>query len=272
MYKKENYNFDDTIKFNSASFSLKRPILSDQINNKNERFHVSNFNFTLSDMKKQNFEIKEKIEENSYMKFPEKKEEFIDIEVNNDYLLSNNIEDNFEFLGKKTKLEEKVIEREEIEENISKLKVLKLIEKYSYQNIFILLYKNFLSNKSGNVNFDNYNEAAIQEILKLIQEMGLNKVLSIILSIGKSRGEKIKLCFECKEEDETDSNEKDCQNNNKSLVNFAKMLEKNDIKDFINKNILDNKKSGRNNLKEIARSKLIDLLNEYTSRHNNENE
>ena len=271
MYKKENYNFDDTIKFNSASFSLKRPILSDQINNKTERFHVSNFNFTLSDMKKQNFEIKEKIEENSYMKFPEKKEEFIDIEVNNDYLLSNNIEDNFEFLGKKTKLEEKVIEREEIEENISKLKVLKLIEKYSYQNIFVLLYKNFLSNKQNGNDFNyNSNEEINHQILKLIQEMGLSKVLSIVLSIGKSRGEKIKLCFECKEEDETDSNEKDCQNNNKSLVNFAKMLEKEDIKDFINENNLDNVKNDRNNLKEKVRSKLIDLLNEYTSRHNNE--
>ena len=192
-------------------------------------------------------------------------------EVNNDYLLSNNIEDNFEFLGKKTKLEEKVIEREEIEENISKLKVLKLIEKYSYQNIFILLYKNFLSNKQHGNDFNyNSNEEINHQILKLIQEMGISKVLSIVLSIGKSRGEKIKLCFDCKEEDETDSNEKDCENNNKSLVNFAKMLEKEDIKDFINENNLDNEKNDRKNLKEKVRSKLIDLLNEYTSRHNNE--
>ena len=270
MDKKENYNFEDNIKFNSANFSLNRPILSDRINNKIERFHVSNFNFTLSDVKKRNFEEKEKIEEKIFTNITEKDDTFIEIEVDNDYLLSNNIEDEFEFLGKKTKLNEAVIKREEIEENISKLKVLKLIEKYSYQNIFILLYKNFLSNKPGNVNYDNYNEAAKQEILKLIQEIGLNKVLSIILIIGKSRGEKIKLCFECKEDDKADSNEKDCQNNNKSLVNFAKMLEKDDIKDFINKNNLDNKKNGSNNLKEIARSKLIDLLNEYTSRHNNE--
>jgi hypothetical protein len=270
MFKKKNYNFNDTIKFNSANFSLKRPILSERINNKNERFHVSNFNFALNDMKKQNFEIKEIKEEKTEMKIQEQKEEFIDIEVDNDYLLSNNIENDFEFLGKKTKLKETGIEREEIEENISKLKVLKLIEKYSYQNIFILLYKNFLSNKPGNVNYDNYNETAKQEILKLIQEIGLNKVLSIILSIGKSRGDKIKLCFECKEDDKADSNEKDCQNNNKSLVNFAKMLEKEDIKDFINENNLDNEKNDRKNLKEKVRSKLIDLLNEYTSRHKNE--
>lgn len=271
MFKKENYNFNDTIKFNSASFSLNRPLFPDRINNKKERFHVSNFNFTLSELKKQNFEKKEKIEENSFMTFPQKKEEFIDIEVNNDYLLSNSIENDFDFLGKKTKLKEKTIEREDIEENISKLKVLKLIEKYSYQNIFILLYKNFLSKKqSGNDSFYNCNEEINQQIVKLIQEMGLRKVLSIVLSIGKSRGEKIKLCFECEEDDKIDPNEKDCKNNNKSLVNFAKFLEKDDIKDFINKNNLDKEKCDRKNLKEIARSKLIGLLNEYTSRHSNE--
>ena len=100
--------------------------------------------------------------------------------------------------------------------------------------------------------------------------MGLRKVLSIVLTIGKSRGEKIKLCFECEEDDKIDPNEKDCKNNNKSLVNFAKFLEKDDIKDFINKNNLDKEKCDRKNLKEIARSKLIGLLNEYTSRHSNE--
>ena len=229
-------------------------------------------------MKDENFEEKEKEKEEekkkeeAFMKIPEKKEEFIDIEVNNDYLLSNNNENDIKFLGKKTKLEA-VQEKDEIEENISKLKVLKLIDSYSYQTIFILLYKNFLSNKPEKDSLNNYNETANQQILKLVQEMGLNKVLSFVLTIGKSRGEKIKLCFECKEDDEVDTNEneneKDLIDKNKSLINFAKMLENDDIKEIINKNRLDNEKND-NNLKEIARSKLIKFLNDYSSRYNNE--
>lgn len=273
MDKIENYNCNEPIKFNSVNFSFKRPIFSDKINTKNKRYHVSNFNFFLNDMKEEN--IEEKIKEKSDMKIPEKKEEFIDIEVNNDYLLSNNNENDIEFLGKKTKLET-VQEKDEIEENISKLKVLKLIDNYSYQTIFILLYKNFLSNKPEQDNFYKNNETANKQILKLVQEIGLNKVLSIVLTIGKSREEKIKLCFECKEDDEADTNEnendneKDLQNNNKSLINFAKMLENDDIKEIINKNRLDNENKDKNNLKEIARSKLIKFLNDYSSRYNNE--
>jgi len=281
MDKIENYNCNEPIKFNSVNFSFKRPIFSEKINTKNERYHVSNFNFILNDMKEENIEEKEKkeekIKEKTCMKIPEKKEEFIDIEVNNDYLLSNNNENDIEFLGKKTKLET-VQEKDEIEENISKLKILKLIDNYSYQTIFILLYKNFLSNKPEQDNFYKNNETVNQQILKLVQEMGLNKLLSIVLTIGKSRGEKIKLCFECKEDDETDTNEndndndneKDLQDNNKSLINFAKMLENDDIKEIVNKNRLDNENKDKNNLKEIARSKLIKFLNDYSSRYNNE--
>jgi len=278
MDKTENYNFNEPYKFNSANISFKIPIFSERINTKNERYHVSNFNFILNDMKDENFEEKEKEKEEekkkeeAFMKIPEKKEEFIDIEVNNDYLLSNNNENDIKFLGKKTKLEA-VQEKDEIEENISKLKVLKLIDSYSYQTIFILLYKNFLSNKPEKDSLNNYNETANQQILKLVQEMGLNKVLSFVLTIGKSRGEKIKLCFECKEDDEVDTNEneneKDLIDKNKSLINFAKMLENDDIKEIINKNRLDNEKND-NNLKEIARSKLIKFLNDYSSRYNNE--
>jgi len=278
MDKTENYNFNEPYKFNSANISFKIPIFSERINTKNERYHVSNFNFILNDMKDENFEEKEKEKEEekkkeeAFMQIPEKKEEFIDIEVNNDYLLSNNNENDIKFLGKKTKLEA-VQEKDEIEENISKLKVLKLIDSYSYQTIFILLYKNFLSNKPEKDSLNNYNETANQQILKLVQEMGLNKVLSFVLTIGKSRGEKIKLCFECKEDDEVDTNEneneKDLIDKNKSLINFAKMLENDDIKEIINKNRLDNEKND-NNLKEIARSKLIKFLNDYSSRYNNE--
>ena len=279
MDKTENYNFNEPYKFNSANISFKIPIFSERINTKNERYHVSNFNFILNDMKDENFEEKEKEKEEekkkeeAFMQIPEKKEEFIDIEVNNDYLLSNNNENDIKFLGKKTKLEA-VQEKDEIEENISKLKVLKLIDSYSYQTIFILLYKNFLSNKPEKDSLNNYNETANQQILKLVQEMGLNKVLSFVLTIGKSRGEKIKLCFECKEDDEVDTNEneneKDLQDDNKSLINFAKMLENDDIKEIINKNRLDNENKDKNNLKEIARSKLIKFLNDYSSRYNNE--
>jgi len=280
MNKTENYNFNEPIKFNSANFSFNIPIFSKRINTKNERYHISNFNFILNDMKEEKLEEKEKekeeekIKEEAYMKIPEKKEEFIDIEVNNDYLYSNSFENDIKFLGKKTKLET-VQEKDEIEENISKLKVLKLIDNYSYQTVFILLYKNFLSNKPEKDSLNNYNETANQQILKLVQEMGLNKVLSIVLTIGKSRGEKIKLCFECKEDDEVDTNEneneneKDLIDKNKSLINFAKMLENDDIKEIINKNRLDNEKND-NNLKEIARSKLIKFLNDYSSRYNNE--
>jgi len=279
MDKTENYNFNEPYKFNSANISFKIPIFSERINTKNERYHVSNFNFILKEMKDENFEEKEKEKEEekkkeeAFMQIPEKKEEFIDIEVNNDYLLSNNNENDIKFLGKKTKLEA-VQEKDEIEENISKLKVLKLIDSYSYQTIFILLYKNFLSNKPEKDSLNNYNETANQQILKLVQEMGLNKVLSFVLTIGKSRGEKIKLCFECKEDDEVDTNEneneKDLQDDNKSLINFAKMLENDDIKEIINKNRLDNENKDKNNLKEIARSKLIKFLNDYSSRYNNE--
>ena len=270
MIKKENYNFYDNIKLNSAGFSINRPILSDKINKTIKKFHVSNFNFILNDMKEENFKEKEEPKKNAYMNIPEKKENFIEFEADDDYLLSDNIENEYEFLGRKTKMKETIIEKDEIKESISKLKLLKIIEKYSYQNIFILLYKNFLSNKSGNDNYYNYNGAINQQILELIEELGLNKLLKMILSIGNERGEKIKLCFDCKEGDKTDSNNQDFQNNNKCLFNLAKSLEQDDIKEIINKNTIDNENYDKKNLKEKARSKLIGLLNEYTSRHNHE--
>jgi len=69
----------------------------------------------------------------------------------------------------------------------NKMIISNLVEEYSYQVVFDSLMKYFFPNN----NYD-YNEKVLKKLQKLIKNIGYNKILSYIISIGNLRGDLIR--------------------------------------------------------------------------------
>jgi len=104
----------------------------------------------------------------------------------------------------------------------AKLKVLRLIEKYSYQFIFNFLLKYFSQNYIDNYINLLYYKDINEDIIELIKEVGIQKLLSILLLIGNLRGEQINYIINQKKVNKELDNKKDNDNN---IIN----LEENNI-------------------------------------------
>ena len=169
---------------------------------------------------------------------------------NNIKILNEDIRDNSAdniYLGKKIKKSDEKVDfgtqtydydtifnNKEI--NKSKVIILKLIEKYSYQFIFNLFLK-FCSINMPEIDNEYDKEVDIQ-ILKLIKELGIEKVMKIILSIGNSREEYIK--YYLNENDSIKVKEDQLYDNdiNNNVYNLNEYNE-NIIEDNNNNNIID---------------------------------
>ena len=87
--------------------------------------------------------------------------------------------------------------------NPTKIKILNLIDEYSYQEVFDALMKYYFPN----YNCD-YNEELIEKIAKL-KDISLDQIVSYIISIGNSRQEVIKVNMNSNKEKEPTSQEEE---------------------------------------------------------------
>ena len=159
-------------------------------------------------------------------------------------------------LNKKTKTMEIGTQTEEIKNSNSnnnskndkknemkaKLKILRLIEKYSYQFIFNFLLKYCSQNYIDNyINFLYYKDIN-EEIIELIKEVGIQKILSILLLIGNLRGEQINYIINQKKGNKDD-------NKNEEIM------------------ILDNKKDNNNNIINLEENN-IEIIDDMDDNNN----
>ena len=237
----------------------KKPEINERAQKKMKNYKISSFNFIL-DEKKDDIIIKEinekekerelyttekdrNIVKHIYQKGNKKEEMWV---MYDDDLMKNEEKPNENILlNKKTKnrcmeIGTQTEETEEIQNSYkndkknemkAKLKMLRLIEKYSYQFIFNFLLKYFSQNYIDNyINFLSYKDIN-EEIIELIKEVGIQKLLSILLFIGNSRGEQINFYINQKKDDKNeeivllDNKEDKLKGDNNNIIN----LEENNI-------------------------------------------
>ena len=217
----ENEKNKDQKKSNNSENFIIIPLKeSPKINNKYSSY-IPQFNdFSLDKTNKQNLNFEYNNNIHSSKKYKKNKEisqkyENIDIECEgfenfneynsrkyNDLIILNedkndNLNNNNNFLGKKIKFEKNsqkpnnYIKTEEFIDinnngklNVQKYMISKLIEKYSYTNIFNLFIKQYAKNiPEFNKNYDK----EIDNILNvLIKELGIEKIMRILLSFSNS--------------------------------------------------------------------------------------
>ena len=88
--------------------------------------------------------------------------------------------------------------------NPTKLKILNLINEYSYQEVFDALMKYYFPNYECN-----YSAEVIKKIANLVNDISLDQIVSYIISIGNSRQEVIKVNMKPYKEKELSSQEEE---------------------------------------------------------------
>lgn len=261
---KNNNNFEKFLNISAIS-DIKCPQIENKYNpifqNNNFSFEKENSQyFDLNQPKKNNdpqyflnkYEKKRK-EENG-IKEREKNDVNLEMFQNKDLNYSNN---NI-FLGKKTKnvLDEKykinpsyaLDEGENNKKiNMPKSMILKFIDKYSFQFIFNLILKIGAKNIPEKNNDDKEMELQIENLIK---EFGIDKIITIILSIGNSEDNHIQKYKNDKiNKNEIKSKEKVFENDNDNMINLDEEKQPIDINNEIielDEGEIDNKKENNN--------------------------
>jgi len=233
--------------------SNRTPSLSQRVTQKMKNYKISSFNFILDEVKNDTIKVIEEISINGEDKKnqelstseTDKYDKYIEIE-------RNEFNDTYDYIGKKRMIEigtqtEEMDNNKKI--NISKMKIMKLIDKYSYKYVFNLLLKN-CGNSVNNELENNSNKDANQQMVKLIKNFGIQNVMSNIILIGNSRGEQID--FNNKKEYELEKEKK--------VINLDEELEN---KKIITNNgkIENNNFNGQIQLINNMKNKLFELLN-----------
>ena len=223
-------------------------------NEDNKYYKNKNIVKDTKDIKFEEKEISEQIKEKDKMQeIPgqltdkEKKEENKENEINNENekdIGDKKLEKENEFLGRKR---EEPLEQDNQSETASKkqemqeLKLLELVQTYSYGYIFNIILKNCLIYDDEN---ENENDSDVNAIVRnLIREASYQRVMSIILAIGSLLGEQIMFVnkntnnnelLNLKEEEQND-------NDNDNLINT----------EYINEDNNNDSNSNKENQNEI---------------------
>ena len=169
----------------------------------------------------------------------------------NNIYLGKKVKKNYEKMdfGTQTYYYDDIISNKELDR--PKIIILKLIEKYSYQFIFHLFLK-YCSSNIPEIEYE-YDKEVDFQILQLIKELGIEKVMKIILSVGNSREEYIKYytnendTIEVKEDQLYDNDNDNDVSKNNNIYNLNEDNENiiennNDIIDLSDDEEIDNKK------------------------------